>query len=485
MSNVRELFPFARANLYRAFYFTHIVEFVHECLRLLDELIIFARRMASGSVIVEQTTPKTPSEGPLIADKSKSPVEVEASDMQPNSAPSFRRHSIAFRSSTQKSPSSSEDDDTNDFSAEFRDMHKRRYSMDLRRTRLNQSRMNVSYGLLSKPTTPRPIDCPITPNRLISSTNGTEFATPKNESEVAHEKLVKTTQQVSMGFEDFCLDEKVLEERKRAKSLAEPISIFTNAFLPQSSSPSPTRANVDVQKQCYSPKTQTVVRANIPYSPSPSPTPASPTRSRIMRSMSPIAVRQISKRRYTTAGSVSGMESDSENSLTYGGNSVKRQCIIPQRGSPLVRDSWSVQNTLLPDIEKNEFQRSSSPLSVCSNSSTNYSGYFPIKSRLAATDPIALNSNGPPSNSVESDIVDEEQMYTMNENSSTAFSSRAETPLDEHMNEETVDRESSFSGPSNSPARSSIYGTNFGSIREPSNGPPPSPLASKSLSLGS
>ncbi|KAI6205687.1 hypothetical protein M3Y94_00820700 [Aphelenchoides besseyi] len=473
--------------------------------------------MASGSVIVEQTTPTTPSECPLMVNEAKPPVELEPSDLQPNSTPSFRRHSIAFRSSTQKSPSSSDDDDANDFSAEFRDMHKRRYSMDLRRTRLNQSRMDSPHGLQS--TSTRPIDCPITPNRLVASTNGAEFATPKIkqmsrpnspnpsrpiaiasrnrlvsirresectvESEVAHEKLVKTTQQVSMGFEDFCLDEKVLEERKRAKSLAEPISIFTNAFLPQSSSPSPTRANVDVQKQCYSPKTQTVVRANIPYSPSPSPTPASPTRSRIMRSMSPIAVRQISKRRYTTAGSVSGMESDSENSLTYGGNFAKRQCIIPQRGSPLVRDSWSVQNTLLPEIEKNEFQRSSSPLSVCSNSSTNYSGYFPIKSRLAATDPIALNPNGPPSNSVESDIVDEEQMYTLNENSSTAFSSRAETPLDEHMNEETVDRESLLSGPSNSPARSSVYGTSFGSIREPSNGPPPSPLASKSLSLGS
>jgi hypothetical protein len=102
------------------------------------------------------------------------------------------------------------------------------------------------------------------------------------ESEVAHERLMKTAQQVSVGFEEFSLDEKTSEERKRAKSLTEPISIFTNAFLPQSSSPSPTR-NVDTQKQCYSPSTQQVVRNNIPYSPSPSPTPSSPTRHRIMR----------------------------------------------------------------------------------------------------------------------------------------------------------------------------------------------------------
>lgn len=137
------------------------------------------------------------------------------------------------------------------------------------------------------------------------------------ENELAHEKLVKHTQQVSTGFEDFCLDERQLEERRRAKSLAEPISVFTNAFLPQTaSSPSPTRqAMMDSQKQCYSPSTQQMVRSNISYSPSPSPTPASPTRSRIMRSMSPIAVRQISKRRYTATGSVSGIESDTESQL--------------------------------------------------------------------------------------------------------------------------------------------------------------------------
>uniref|UniRef100_A0A914M395 Uncharacterized protein n=1 Tax=Meloidogyne incognita TaxID=6306 RepID=A0A914M395_MELIC len=138
------------------------------------------------------------------------------------------------------------------------------------------------------------------------------------ENEAAHEKLIKTSQQVSLGFEDFCLDDKLFEERKRAKSLTEPISVFTNAFLPQSSSPSPTRNVVDsLQKQCYSPSTQQVVRANISYSPIPSPTtPVSPYNR--MRSMSPIAVRQVSKRRYTASSgngfgnqsSGSGLDSD-------------------------------------------------------------------------------------------------------------------------------------------------------------------------------
>ncbi|MFH4978988.1 hypothetical protein AB6A40_005697 [Gnathostoma spinigerum] len=136
------------------------------------------------------------------------------------------------------------------------------------------------------------------------------------ESEAAHEKLVKTAQQVSIGFDEFSIQ----GERKRAQSLSEPISILTNAFLPQSCSPSPTRA-VDTQKQCYSPSTQQVVRNNITYSPSPSPTP-SPTR-RIMRSLSPIAVRQVTKRRYTASGLSNGVESDGETSSTMS-NPAKR-----------------------------------------------------------------------------------------------------------------------------------------------------------------
>ncbi|VDM46876.1 unnamed protein product [Toxocara canis] len=68
------------------------------------------------------------------------------------------------------------------------------------------------------------------------------------ESEAAHEKLIKIAHQVSMGFEDFSIAEK---ERKRTHSLSEPISILTNAFLPHSCSPSPTRI-VDIQKESES-----------------------------------------------------------------------------------------------------------------------------------------------------------------------------------------------------------------------------------------
>ncbi|GMR30031.1 hypothetical protein PMAYCL1PPCAC_00226 [Pristionchus mayeri] len=75
------------------------------------------------------------------------------------------------------------------------------------------------------------------------------------------------------------------------------LSILTQAWIPHSCSPSPTRMS-ESTKQCYSPSTQKIVRANIPYSPSPSPT-ASPTRKRLMtaRSQSPIASRSALKRR--------------------------------------------------------------------------------------------------------------------------------------------------------------------------------------------
>ncbi|VDN36286.1 unnamed protein product [Gongylonema pulchrum] len=60
--------------------------------------------------------------------------------------------------------------------------------------------------------------------------------------------------------------------------------------------------------QCYSPSTRQIVRNNITYSPSPSPTP-SPTR-HIMRSLSPMAVRQVTKRRYTSSANVEADASD-------------------------------------------------------------------------------------------------------------------------------------------------------------------------------
>lgn len=165
------------------------------------------------------------------------------------------------------------------------------------------------------------------------------------ETEAAHEKLVKTAQQVSIGFEEFSIAEK---ERKRTHSLSEPISILTNAFLPHSCSPSPTRV-VDIQKQCYSPSTQQIVRNNITYSPSPSPTP-SPTR-RIMRSLSPIAVRQLTKRRYTGP---TGVDSDGESS-SPGVTAQKRACIQQWTGmasgsaSPLANERLSSYAFPSPD----------------------------------------------------------------------------------------------------------------------------------------
>lgn len=84
-----------------------------------------------------------------------------------------------------------------------------------------------------------------------------------------------------------------------------------------------------MHKQCYSPSTHQMVRPNIPYSASPSPT-QSPTRQRILRSLSPITTKTALKRRY--AGSVDEVES-------------KRSCGVGAAGvfvrnstSPLVTD---------------------------------------------------------------------------------------------------------------------------------------------------
>jgi len=72
------------------------------------------------------------------------------------------------------------------------------------------------------------------------------------------------------------------EQRRRTQSLTEPVHVLTN-LLPASCSPSPTR----IEKQCYSPSMQQVVRS-IAMSPTSSP---SPTRRQCIRSLSPIALR--------------------------------------------------------------------------------------------------------------------------------------------------------------------------------------------------
>ncbi|CAG9535718.1 unnamed protein product [Cercopithifilaria johnstoni] len=153
------------------------------------------------------------------------------------------------------------------------------------------------------------------------------------ESELAHERLMQFAQQVSLGFDDFSIGDSA--ERKRTHSLSEPISVLTNAFIPHSCSPSPTRS-VDIQKQCYSPSTQQVVRNNITYSPSPSPTP-SPTRL-TMRSLSPIAVRQVIKRRYTSSA---GCELDSDQRATRIAKRLCQQSHVISRGcvSPLALEN--------------------------------------------------------------------------------------------------------------------------------------------------
>ncbi|CAI4221262.1 unnamed protein product [Auanema sp. JU1783] len=146
------------------------------------------------------------------------------------------------------------------------------------------------------------------------------------ETEVAHECLVKVSQKVSTGFDEFVIDQNQKDLRKRTPSttsVGEPITIVTNSFLPHSCSPSPTRLP-DAHKQCYSPSTQQMVRPNIPYSPNPSPT-QSPTRNRLLRSLSPSTSTRPLKRRYTPSCVVEDTD-------------VKRN-FLRNSTSPLVTDS--------------------------------------------------------------------------------------------------------------------------------------------------
>uniref|UniRef100_A0A914HEJ6 Uncharacterized protein n=1 Tax=Globodera rostochiensis TaxID=31243 RepID=A0A914HEJ6_GLORO len=279
--------------------------------------------------------------------------------------------------------------------------------------------------------------------------------------QAAHEKLMKSAQQVAMGFEDFCLDDKLFEERKRAKSLTEPISIFTSAFLPQSSSPSPSRGCVDGQKQCYSPSAQQVVRSNLAYSPSPSPTPASSPSMHRMRSMSPIAVRQIAKRRYTGSsngncgnGNVSGLESDGEGSASSFSHSTpapKRQCTTPKNNSnssPLVRDPTTnllpQQSPLLSSSSSSSmadfFSASNPSYSAVSNLSARFgplhSARFLVDPNLTHFPPSSFHGQEEENMGEEEDEPRDNPLMSsfcsssmfIDANSSTTFSSRANTP---------------------------------------------------------
>jgi hypothetical protein len=257
------------------------------------------------------------------------------------------------------------------------------------------------------------------------------------DSEVAHERYIKTAVQVSVGFEDFSLDDKA-EDRKRAKSFTDPISITILGTSFPTSSQSPNRGNVDQTKQCYSPATQQLVRPNISYSPSPSPTPSSPKRSRIMRSMSPIVTRQISKRRYTNnSGNCSDKSSDTEGPPL----SSKRQCTSFSKscGSPLVREVPTFYNPNAPpsnssDILFNEptiIQRASSPTPSESSTTSSITSFSKPRS---LSDQLLNTSNPTIGDSDESSFVNDDQeiQYAQKDDqSSTTFSSRACTPIDE------------------------------------------------------
>ncbi|CAD5229602.1 unnamed protein product [Bursaphelenchus okinawaensis] len=459
--------------------------------------------MATGSLIVRsQSTEECPSTSEDMDSKPLPSESSSATDSQSGSDSAMmapRRHS--FREVRQVASSSDEDEDDDEDGS----LKKRKFSMDQHRSRSmkkeNRSRHEIpnfisrledaaaAFSPLARIATtssmnaeflaPSPVNKKTQQSRPNSPSHSGTLQRPLavasrhrlasirresdcgQENEVAHEKMVKTTQQVSTGFEDFCIDEKVAEERKRAKSLAEPISVFTNAFLPQSSSPSPTRATVEAQKikQCYSPSTNQVVRSNISYSPSPSPTPSSPSRSRIMRSMSPIAVRQVSKRRYTaTGGSLSGRESDNDSQF----GSSKRSCIVRSAASPLVRDSLSA-------VDTQSDYRSSSPLSVCSNSS------FSQVNRAKLADNPSNHQNSIDSDdnaTIDDALTDQFYLNAPNDACSTTSISRTETPIDEQMMTEEAEPAAVVFGPRNQPI----------SIRD-SPLPPPSPLASKSITF--
>lgn len=154
-----------------------------------------------------------------------------------------------------------------------------------------------------------------------------------------------------------------------------------------------------------------------------------------MRSMSPIVTRPLSKRRYTNSGNVSGLDSDTEGPPL----SMKRQCTSLSKnncGSPLVREAPAFP--LQPNINDVP-QRSTSPFSECSTTSSIQN----FRPKLL-TDPTLISSCF----AVQNQIIDSDDsvmgLETVNherndDQSSTAFSSRAETPVDDSDASRMVD----------------------------------------------
>uniref|UniRef100_A0A7E4W7Y7 Protein kinase domain-containing protein n=1 Tax=Panagrellus redivivus TaxID=6233 RepID=A0A7E4W7Y7_PANRE len=314
---------------------------------------------------------------------------------------------------------------------------------------------------------------PIVPRSRIANIRRESDCSPL-ESEVAHERYVKAAVQVSTGFEDFSLSDKPADERKRSNAFADPISVnILGSGFGATSGNSPTRSIVDAAKQCYSPATQQLVRANISYSPSPSPTPSSvdSKHQRVMRSMSPIVSRQISKRRYTNSGNV---DSDSDS----GPLSSKRQCTNPEQsksnsncGSPLVKEAPFTLDGggTSSDASSSNAARTASPMSECSTSSSTFSAPA-IRPNKFLLDGVVLpsSSNSSPmrTDGLESDEVSKDGTSTL--------SSRDQTPFEDAM---------STAGPDDVPTPST---TPTGLVRSAgSMSPyvnrftlPPSPLAS-------
>uniref|UniRef100_A0AC35UGI6 Uncharacterized protein n=1 Tax=Rhabditophanes sp. KR3021 TaxID=114890 RepID=A0AC35UGI6_9BILA len=201
-------------------------------------------------------------------------------------------------------------------------------------------------------------------------------ATSAIKDEFNHERLLQTSQKVSISLEEFCIDDNITEIRKRAKSLTEPISVLTNnVFLPQpcaSSKASTETSTSSIQKQCYSPSTNKIVKSNLPYSPSPSPTPThSPTRHRILRSCSPkTSFVNKSNSYYDSYSTMSGLKrkrcdtsySLSSNHNSHDSDSESTSSSISNNSSP------SRISTLFPSKKAKLSRNCPSPLTKISSS---------------------------------------------------------------------------------------------------------------------
>lgn len=208
-----------------------------------------------------------------------------------------------------------------------------------------------------------------------------------------------------------------------------------------------------------------------------------------MRSMSPIVTRQISKRRYTNSGNNSGLDSSDNEGPPL---SSKRQCTSFSKscGSPLVRDAplFYNPNFFMPGSESPFHEPQSllrGPSPSPSESSTTSSIFSTSKSR-ANQDPSSFSnlSNAATVDSDEASVVNDEMETTndlvlpKDDQSSTAFSSRACTPIDEGSDNSRLPDE----GPQQCTTPTGLIRT-F-TAGSPFNGRfplPPSPLASQRL----